>query len=117
MQIDWASYLRVHADRRNLFIHLLAVPLFVVSNFSLVLYLVQGDFVSSVIVIVLAIIAMALQKRGHAGEINAPLPFSGRGNFLKRWFTEQFFTFPLFLLSGRWWRQNKSADGESPDAS
>jgi uncharacterized membrane protein YGL010W len=32
MQPDWSEYLRVHADRRNLLMHLFAVPLFVFSG-------------------------------------------------------------------------------------
>ena len=32
MQPDWSEYLRVHADRRNLLMHLFAVPLLVFSG-------------------------------------------------------------------------------------
>jgi hypothetical protein len=116
VQIDWTSYLRVHADRRNLIIHLFAVPLFVGCIVSLILYLIRGDIVTVVIAIILAIIALALQAWGHAREVNAPVPFSSPGNFLNRWFTEQFAIFPIFVLSGRWWRQFNGTGGESGDA-
>ena len=109
VQFDWTSYLRVHSDRRNLTIHVLAVPLFVGSIVSLIPYLSRGDYVSAVVAVVLALIAMVLQGRGHALEGHAPVPFSGPGNFLKRWFVEQFLIFPLFFLMGRWWRQFKAA--------
>lgn len=116
MQIDWTSYQRVHADRRNLIIHLIAVPVFVGSIVSLVLYLLRGDYLAAVIVLALAFAAMVLQARGHAGELQTPLPFSGPGNFLKRWFTEQFVIFPLFCLTGRWWRQFKGTSDGSDSA-
>jgi hypothetical protein len=69
-----------------------------------------------VIALSLAFVAMVLQGRGHALERHAPVPFSGPGNFLKRWFMEQFMIFPLFLLTGRWWQQFKGAGGVSDDA-
>lgn len=116
MQIDWTSYLRVHSDRRNLIIHLFAVPLFVGSIIALILYLVRSDYVSAVFATVLAFFAMMLQGKGHAREADPPAPFTGPGNFLRRWFTEQFVTFPLFFLTGRWWRQFKDDSGGSNDA-
>ena len=109
MQIDWPEYSRVHADRTNLLIHLVAVPLFAGSLVSLILYLVRGDWISAVIVIGLALVAMGLQGRGHRFEAEPPRPFPGPANFIRRWFTEQFFLFPLFVLSGRWWQQYRAA--------
>ena len=105
MRIDWSEYLRVHAHRTNLIIHLFAVPLFVGSFFSLLLYVVNGDRVSGVIVVALCFVALALQALGHKLEPGDPRPFSSPMNFLRRWFTEQFLIFPAFVLSGRWWRQ------------
>lgn len=116
-QIDWTSYLRVHSDRRNLLIHAFAVPLFIASTVFLVASIVRVEDVSIVIASGLAFAAMALQARGHKLETHAPVPFSGPGNFLKRWFTEQFVIFPLFLLSGRWWQQfNGTGDGSGDAA-
>ena len=116
MRIDWTDYLRVHAERRNLLIHLIAVPLFVGSVVSLFLYLIRGDYVSAVILIVLAFGAMAMQGRGHALEPEPPRPFSSPVDFLRRWFTEQFYIFPVFLLSGRWWQQLTSNNNGPDDA-
>ena len=105
MRIDWPEYCRVHASRANLLLHLFAVPLFVAAFISLIRYVSRGDWVSASIVIVFAVVAMALQGNGHRKEPNAPRPFSGPANFLKRWFTEQFIVFPLFFVTGRWWAQ------------
>jgi glycerol uptake facilitator-like aquaporin len=95
---------------------MIAVPVFVGSTLSLILFLMRGDYVATLIVTVLAFVAMISQAKGHAREANPPAPFSGPGNFLRRWFTEQFVTFPLFFLTGRWWRQFKNNSGGSDDA-
>ena len=105
-----------HGDRRNLLIHAFAVPLFIASIVFLVASIVRVEYVSIVIASGLAFVAMALQGRGHKLEAHAPVPFSGPGNFLKRWFMEQFVIFPLFLLSGRWWHQFNDTGGGSDDA-
>ena len=114
--IDWTSYLRVHSDRRNLIIHAIAVPLFVASIAFLIVSIVRVEEVSIGIALGLAFAAMVLQGRGHKLELHAPVPFSGPGKFLQRWFTEQFLIFPLFLVSGRWWQQFKAVDEGSDDA-
>ncbi len=71
---------------------------------------------ASVIAVVGAFAAMLLQGRGHALEAHAPEAFSGPGNFLRRWFREQFLVFPVFFLTGRWWRQFKGAAEATEDA-
>lgn len=115
-KIDWTSYQRVHSDPRNLLIHVIAVPMFIASFTVLITSLVRGAYLAAVIALGFALVAMALQGRGHALETHAPAPFSGPGNFLKRWFTEQFLVFPLFVLTGRWWRAFRATGDESGHA-
>ena len=114
--IDWADYRRVHADRRNLIIHLIAVPLFVASFVALLVFVTRADYGPGAVALALALVAMGLQGRGHKLESETPLPFTGAGNFLKRWFTEQFVTFPVFLISGRWRQQYRAAGSVSDNA-
>lgn len=114
--IDWTAYLRVHSARRNLVLHAFAVPLFVGSTVFLIASIVRVEDVSIVIALVLVFLAMVLQGRGHKLEPHAPVPFSGPGNFLQRWFAEQFMIFPLFVLTGRWWRQFTAAGSGTDDA-
>ena len=109
MPIDWTDYERVHADRRNLLIHLVAVPLFDVAFVVLLLGVVRGDLAWSGIAVAGMVSSMLLQRTGHGMESEAPIPFSDPLNFLARWFREQFITFPAFVASGRWWR--RYADG------
>lgn len=109
-RIDWIDYQRVHADRRNLLAHLLAVPLFAISFIAACVSFLRANSVAGAVALGLCVVAMLIQGRGHAVEENPPRPFSGPGNFLRRWFTEQYFIFPMFLLSGRWWRQYRAAE-------
>lgn len=101
MHIDGSDYRRNHAHRRNLIIHLIAVPWFFGAIVSLPILVVYGDRSSIAMAILMAIVSLVLQGRGHAMEKEPPQPFSGPLNFLRRWFTEQFVTFPLFVLGGR----------------
>lgn len=114
--IDWTSYKRVHSDRRNLLIHAIAVPLFIAAMAFLAVCLVRGEYVFAGLSLVGAMTAMVLQGRGHAFELHAPEPFSGPGNFLRRWFREQFLVFPAFFLTGRWWRQFRASTHRAGDA-
>ena len=114
--IDWTGYTRVHSDRRNLLIHAIAVPLFVAAIVLLAVCLVLGAYIFASLSLVGAMTAVALQAWGHTLEVHAPEPFSGPGNFLKRWFGEQFVVFPVFFLTGRWWRQFRASARGAGDA-
>ena len=117
MTIDWSEYRRVHADRRNLLIHLFAVPLFAVSFLSLLYFLSRGHGTTVIACLLAAVVALALQGRGHKFEHEPPRPFTGPGNFLRRWFSEQFYIFPLFVFSGRWWQQYRGSGRLDTDES
>ena len=105
MPVAWSDYERVHADRRNLRLHLFAVPIFLVSFPATLILLGKSQFVASVLTLLLAIASMVIQRIGHSKEAIEPEPFNGPIDFLRRWFSEQYFKFPVFVLSGRWWRQ------------
>jgi hypothetical protein len=105
VKIDWADYHRVHATRANLLLHLVAVPLFAAAFVLSIIHVFRGDYLAAGLSLAVAILAMALQGRGHKLETEVPRPFSSPLDFIRRWFTEQFLVFPLFFMSGRWWRQ------------
>jgi hypothetical protein len=115
MDIDWPDYLRVHTDRRNLLIHVFAVPLFIGAFILFPFYLFLGAYGLASIAALMLPVAMALQGSGHRMERNPPRPFSGPLNFLVRVIREQFIIFPSFVLSGRWWQQYRSGSGETVD--
>lgn len=109
MPVDWSDYEQVHADRRNLRIHLLAVPLFDLAFPATLILFALSEFVPAIGSLLIVIGSMASQGIGHSKESNEPNPFNGPLDFLKRWFSEQYFKFPVFVLSGRWWRQYRAA--------
>ena len=109
MLLDWSDYERVHADRRNLGIHLLAVPLFAIAFPAALILIARAEFIPAIISFLVALGSMASQAVGHSRESIEPNPFHGPIDFLKRWFSEQYFIFPAFVLTGRWWRQYQVA--------
>ena len=108
---DWSDYERVHAGRRNLRVHLIAVPLFAIAFPAVFILLARAEFLSAIASLLVVVGSMAAQASGHSKEAIAPEPFNGLLDFLKRWFSEQYFRFPLFVFTGRWWRQYQAAGG------
>ncbi len=85
---QWSLYRDGHRDRRNLAIHAATVPLFLAG---------AGVAVAGGAAMLLTV---AAQGRGHAGEAARPVRFRGPGDFVARFFVEQWVTFPRFVLSG-----------------
>ncbi len=105
-----ALYPGNHSERRNLVLHVFAVPLFLAGNVTLVLgpFLFAHRWLSLFGLVAMAL-AMAVQGRGHAGEAVAPVPFRGPLDVVLRIFVEQWITFPRFLLSGELARAYRNA--------
>jgi uncharacterized membrane protein YGL010W len=103
---QFSGYPAAHGDRRNLLIHALTVPLFLLGNCALVAApLVSGWLGLGGLALTAA--AFGLQGRGHALESRRPAPFNGPLNAVLRVLGEQWITFPRFVLSGgfaRAWR-------------
>jgi uncharacterized membrane protein YGL010W len=96
---QFAGYPDAHGDRRNLLIHILTVPLFILGNCLILAapftrgWLALGG-------IALTAIAFGLQGRGHSFESGRPAPFTGPLNAAVRILSEQWITFPRFVFSG-----------------
>jgi len=105
-QWQWRLYPDGHRTRRNLALHVATVPLFQLGAIAVV----AAPFVAPWAAAAGAagmVAALVAQGRGHKGEPTAPVPFRGPRDFVARFFTEQFVTFPRFVLSGglaRAWR-------------
>ncbi len=97
---DYAGY---HQNGVNLLIHIVAVPLFVLATLELLYALVGMQFWAAVAGVVGMMVSLILQSIGHKRESNPPVPIAGPGDFLKRIVAEQFYGFPKFVLTGRWW--------------
>ena len=97
-----------HTLRSTLLVHVVAVPLFWIGCVSLV----AAPFTSPWVALggVGLVLALALEGRAHKKEPNAPIPFRGPGDFVARFFVEQWITFPRWVLNGgfgRAWRSSK----------
>jgi hypothetical protein len=108
---QWNGYATYHGSRRNLVIHLLTQPIFVMGFFSLLGSPFGGSLVGVAVRIVGGLGAMAFamiaQGRGHAIETSPPIPFAGPLDAIGRIFLEQLVNFPRFVLTGglvRAWR-------------
>lgn len=110
---QWSGYPTYHLSRRNLVIHLVTQPIFVMGFFSVL----GAPFAGSLLGILAQIgggvvamaVAMAAQGRGHRMEASPPIPFAGAGDALGRIFLEQLVNFPRFVLTGGLaaaWRAN-----------
>ncbi len=109
MSPDWNDYEPVHADRSNLCIHLLAVPLFAIALPTALILLAKAEYIPAIASLLVTIASLVAQGVGHAKESVPPRPLKGPGDFLKRWLSEQYFIFPAFVLTRRWWRQYQAA--------
>ncbi len=100
-------YREGHRDRRNLAVHVLTVPLFLLGTCAVLAAAVVGGWWLAAAGLGAMALASALQGRTHKLEQTAPAPFRGPGDVLARLFVEQWVTFPRYLLSGefaRAWR-------------
>lgn len=101
---QWSGYHRYHRSPTNLLIHIVVVPLFLVGNVGLLVALVAHSIALAALSVVVMIVSVALQGRGHRQEEVPPEPFTGAGNAVLRIFLEQWVTFPRFVVSGGWYR-------------
>jgi hypothetical protein len=101
---QWRDYALRHRDRANLLIHMVAVPAFIAAVLALLTQLAREQWFGAGISALAAIAAFAVQGVGHKREHLAPEPFAGPGDFVARVLSEQFITFPRFVLAGQWAR-------------
>jgi hypothetical protein len=109
---QFSDYPRVHTERANLLVHIVAVPVFDLSWVAFVAAVAGRSPLGALASVAVAAAAFAAEGRGHAIEPERPIPFAGPRNALARIFAEQFITFPRFVLSGGWSRAYRAADGK-----
>ena len=99
--LDWqfASYGANHQDRRNLALHLVAVPVFMAGTLAVLASPAVSLWLAPIGLGAIAL-SMAVQGKGHALEAQAPAPFAGPLDVVARILAEQWITFPRFVLSG-----------------
>jgi hypothetical protein len=101
---QWEGYSRYHQSRFNLLLHIVLVPLFLVSNVAVLVAFFQRSWLVGIGALVLMVFSVALQGRGHRKEPVPPESFTSPSNAVSRIFLEQWVTFPRFVLSGGWLR-------------
>jgi phage terminase small subunit len=100
---QWSGYAANHAERSNLVLHLVTVPVFIAGLAAALTSPLTGiGWLGAGIGAM--VIALVAQGRGHRGESAAPVPFTGPGDFASRFLTEQLVSFPRFVVSGGWRR-------------
>jgi hypothetical protein len=105
---QWDGYARYHQSRANLLLHIVLVPLFLLGNVAMAVGIIRLSWIVAIAGLGAMVVSIALQGRGHRGEADPPVPFSGPGNALARIFLEQWITFPRFVFSGGWTRALRS---------
>jgi len=106
---QWQGYAGYHRNRRNLLLHIFAVPLFWLGTVILVMAMATLAWLLAVAGAACILVSVAVQGRGHKLEPMPPAPFTSPWNFIGRLFFEQWITFPRFLISGGWARNLASA--------
>lgn len=106
---QWLDYARTHQSRRNLLVHIVAVPSFIAANTALVAALLLGMWIAATAALTVMAASLAWQGRCHRGETGQPEPFSGPVEAVARILIEQWVTFPRFALSGGWRRALREA--------
>lgn len=110
LQWQWNGYGDFHRSHRNLLIHIIVVPLFLVANATLIIQLIHHNYVLAVLSALAMIFSLAMQGRGHKLESTPSIPFSSPLNAIARLLLEQWINFPRFVLTGAWWCAWKSAE-------
>jgi hypothetical protein len=111
---QWEAYPVGHRDRRNLVLHLATAPVFI-AGVAAVLGGIAVGWWLSLAGLGAMVFALAVQGRGHGRETSPPIPFTGPGDLITRFFAEQLVSFPRFVLSGGWARAWRAA-GEARQA-
>lgn len=103
------EYNNAHADDVNLLVHIVAVPAFMCGVCAAALELLSGRFLLALLWLLLPVASLAAQGTGHKRERVPPAPFRGALDFIRRIFLEQFYRFWLFVFSGQWLRNLRTA--------
>jgi uncharacterized membrane protein YGL010W len=99
---QWSDYFAKHRSPLNLYVHIVAVPMFWVAWCFVVFSIKSWEYLLLGIFLMLG--SFGLQGWGHRFEQEKPAAFDGFGDFVSRFLIEQIVTFPRYVLSGAWLR-------------
>ena len=95
---DYAVY---HRNRFDLAIHPIGVPMFVFGTVGALLAAINGARAVVAAGLLAAAVGLGIRGTGHRREPTPPEHFWGPGDGIGRIFSEQFYKFPKFLITGR----------------
>ena len=104
LEWQWSDYAAKHQQRDNLLLHIVAVPLFWIGAMLLLMAAWYFSFVLAMFALGAMVASLVAQARGHRMEYEDPAPFEGALDFPARFLSEQFVTFPRYVISGGWYR-------------
>ena len=107
------AYLQTHKNRTNLLIHIVAVPLFASGLLGGLVFFAAGRIPEGIGLLLLAVLSLTAQGRGHKLEETPPEPFRGPGDFVRRILTEQYVRFWVFVARGHWLSALKNASSRA----
>jgi hypothetical protein len=108
---QWNGYNKYHQTPINLWIHIFSVPVFIVATFSLISSLISVNIFALIYSIILMFASIGVQGFGHNKEASPAEPFTDVKNVLLRIFLEQLYTFPKFVISGKWYSALRNQSG------
>jgi len=100
---QWSGYSKYHKSRMNLWIHIFAVPVFIFGTISLLYSIIDFNVFLLFYSLIIMIASIGIQGLGHNKEELPAEPFTGAKNAFIRIFLEQLYTFPKFVISGKWY--------------
>jgi hypothetical protein len=95
---QWGLYEEAHRNRRNLLVHALTVPVFMLGTSALIAAPIVSAWLALAGLAAMAF-AMALQGQTHRLERTPPASFQGPLDVIARIMAEQWITFPRFCLT------------------
>jgi hypothetical protein len=98
---EMTHYAERHANKTNLVIHLIAVPVFILAHIGLVSSLLSKHWLGVGVNLMMILLSLAMQGKGHRLEQTPPDPFASPMDFVKRIYREQFWVFPRFMLASK----------------
>lgn len=105
LQWQWDGYTKYHQSRLNLWLHMIFVPVFIFGFMTFFYGLATVDLAMCLYAVLCMAISFGIQGFGHSKEPSPAIPFSSLKNALIRIIFEQIYTFPKFVISGRWYMQ------------
>lgn len=106
---QYEGYAEFHRNRANLLLHIVAVPAVVLAFAALLFGALTLHWAPLAAGFIGMVVSFLVQGIGHQREPTPSIPFAGPGDALSRILSEQFVTFPRFVLSGAFGRALRAA--------